>query len=107
MKSLKKNYHLLHVLSKATPTQRRAILKTANKNQIDCLCELCLNALEGNLKVNVQKLTKYRTTLRKIAKKPKKFEERKRLLLHQTGGFLPLIIPAALSLLANIFNKSE
>lgn len=37
MKNIKKNYHLLSVLAKAKPAQRKAILKEASPDQISYL----------------------------------------------------------------------
>ncbi len=52
MKNIKRNYKFLRLLSSATPPQKNAILRTANKNQIYSTCEICKNILAGNVSVN-------------------------------------------------------
>lgn len=67
MKRLRKNRNYLRLLLKATPRQRRALIRSANTEQISCLCEICLNILGGNIPVNVKKFKKFKNTLRKLA----------------------------------------
>lgn len=98
MKNIKRHHHLLSLLAHAKPSQRAAILKTATSSQVKCLCEICKNVLCGNVPVSVSKLKKYKSTIREVAQKSTNLN-RKRKLLCQKGGFLPLILPAIISLL--------
>lgn len=82
------------------------MLRTANKSQIHCLCEICLNVLEGNVPVQVKKLHKYRNAIRKIANRSTSMNQKKKILVNQAGGFLPLILPAVLSGLAGMVGKA-
>lgn len=106
MKNIKKHYHLLKLLLSASPTQKRAIIRTADKSQLHCLCEICLNVLGGNLSVNVKKLRKYKTAIRKIVNKKLSLEKKRKEFINQTGGFLPIILPAVLSALAGFAGKA-
>lgn len=104
-KSLKKHQHFLQILAHSHPTQKRALLKTANNGQLESLCEICLNVLKGNIPVNKYKLKKYKNTLRTLAKKSFSMQKKRKLLLNQSGGFLPVIAPAILSALGSILSS--
>jgi len=95
----------LKALAETHPAQKRALLQTANKNQIESLCEICLNILSGNLPINVQKIKKYKNVLRTLTKKSASIQRKKKLLLNQSGGFLPLIAPAIISALGGILGR--
>lgn len=102
---LKKHQHFLHILAQSHPTQKRALLKTANNGQLESLCEICLNILKGNIPVNSYKLKKYKNTLRTLAKKSSSIQKKRKMLLNQSGGFLPLIAPAIVSALGGILSS--
>lgn len=104
MKRLRKNSNYIRLLLKASPNQRKALIRTANKEQISCLCEICLNILGGNIPVNVNKLKKFKTTLRKLANSSTKSDTKKKILLNQSGGFLSQILPAVATVLSNILD---
>lgn len=105
MKRLKQNYSFLRVLSHSSPTQKRALLRTANKGQILALCEVCLNVLSGNVPCQVKKLHKYRNILRKVAKKSTKLAQKKKIFINQSGGFLPLILRAVGPILTGMLGQ--
>lgn len=67
--SIRRHSHFLQILARSHPSQRRALLRTASAQQIKTLCEICLNILAGNVPTNIQKLKKYKNTLRKLVKK--------------------------------------
>lgn len=106
MKKLKQNYHFLHVLSRSSPAQKRALLRSANKGQILSLCEICLNVLSGNVPCQVKKLHKYRNILRKIAKKSTKLAHKKKIFINQSGGFLPLILRTVGPILSGLLGQA-
>lgn len=104
-KNIRKHQHFLQILAKSHPSQRKALVRTATTEQIKCLCEICLNILVGNVPVNIQKLKKHKNTLRKLAKKTCSIKKKKKLLINQTGGFLPLLAPAIVSALGGILGR--
>lgn len=106
MKNIKKNYHLLSVLARATPAQRKAILKQATPNEIKVICEICHNTLQGNIPVNISKLKKYKSSIRKLTNKKIPIKKKKKILINQTGGFLPLILGPLLSLVAGTIGRA-
>lgn len=103
--NLKKNYHFLQILARSHPLQRKALLQTANNTQIKCVCEICLNVLSGNINVNRNKLKKYKNTLRTLAKKTISIQKKKKMLVGQSGGFLPAIAPAIIAALGGILGR--
>lgn len=104
-KNLKKHYYFLRMLARTHPSQKRALLKSASKEQISSLCEICLNIANGNVPVNVKKLKKYKNTVRNLAKKSISLQAKRNMLINQSGGFLPLLAPAILSALGGILGR--
>lgn len=103
--TVKKNVNLLRALSLMTPKQRKSVLKSADKELIQSVCECAYNLLLGNVNIKPQlkrKLSKYKTILRKLVKKGESFKNKKRFIVQQGGGVvLPLVISAVLQTLLN------
>lgn len=101
--TIKKNINLLRALSLMTPKQRRNVLKTADKDLIQSVCECAYNLLLGNINIAPQvkqKLSKYKSVLRKLIKKGESFKTKKRYIVQQGGGVvLPLLLSAVLQTL--------
>ncbi|GFY07034.1 uncharacterized protein TNCV_4203051 [Trichonephila clavipes] len=108
MNRIRQHVHLLHVLSAASPQQRNAILKSATNEQIKTLCEICQNVLAGNVpKANVKRLCRYKRTIRQLADRSISLGRKRKLLTtNQTGGFLPLVLPAVLSFVGGLLGKT-
>ncbi|GIY21850.1 uncharacterized protein CDAR_494711 [Caerostris darwini] len=107
MNLIKRHVHLLHVLSTASPQQINEILKSATNEQIKTLCEICQNVLAGNVpKANVKRLCRYKRTIRQLANRNISIARKRKLLVNQTGGFLPLVLPAVLSFVTGLVGKA-
>jgi hypothetical protein len=111
-KKLKKNISYIDVLSKAKKKQRDAIIKTADNELIQCLCECALNILNGNVPLknsDFQRLSKYKQQLRNLSDPDIHFNQKRDVL--QRGGFLPLLLTPILTLagqlLANSLAKND
>jgi hypothetical protein len=111
-KKLKKNIGYIDVLSKAKKKQRDAIIKTADNELIQCLCECALNVLNGNVPLknsDFQRLGKYKQQLRNLSDPDIHFNQKRDVL--QRGGFLPLLLTPILTLagqlLANSLAKND
>lgn len=102
MKNIKRQYHFLQLLARSHPKQKNALLKSANNAQIESICEICLNILNGNIPANVTKLKKYKNLLRMLSKKTCSLQKKKKMLINQSGGFLPIIAPALISALGAV-----
>ena len=83
--------------------KRKELIQQAKNCVIDAISEIALNCLKGNIPLqncDFKKLKKYQNILRNISTvKP---VLKRRHLIQQTGGFLQLLIPAALSLVTSI-----
>lgn len=108
---LKRNLDFIKVLANAKPRQRKAIVHTADKDLILCLCEIILNLLTGNVKVPdkiIDQLRKHKDCLRTLAEQRTSLKTR-RDILEQKGGFLPILLTPILSiagqLLADLVTK--
>ena len=102
-KRLYRNKKFLEYYLDADKSSRKSLLQTANKDQIDCLCEATLNVLNTNVPVpaNVKnQLCKHQKTLKKIAFHKDALKNRKKILVQKGGAFLPLILSTVLPLLA-------
>jgi adenylate kinase len=97
---------ILKVILNAKPELRNAILKNADKNLVCSICEIVLNILSGNIKLDDQqkkKLSKHKDLLRRVVKKTKGWKQ-KRTIIQKGGNFLiPLLAPIIGSLIAKIF----
>jgi hypothetical protein len=83
--------------------ERKIILNKSKDCVINAISEIAKNCLYGNIPLkscDFSKLSKYQNILRKISK-ISPVGKRKRLII-QKGGFLNLLIPAALSIVTTI-----
>ena len=87
----------------------KQLLKKLPIRSVKAICECTLNVLNGNvpLSSNQKKsLRKHKITLRKICAKRGSLFTKKKLIV-QHGGFLNILIPAALTVLTNLINGSR
>ena len=109
MKRIRLNFNILQVLKTACPKLRKVIILNGGKERVNCISEIILNVLNGNLKLsdcNKRKLKKYRAVLRKLADKRVPSVAKKRLI-NQRGGFLFTLLSAALPILSNILFRQR
>lgn len=108
MKRLKDHRHILHVLKSCSPTVRKTILNSANPDLIKAICEICMNILNGNVKISSRSkrsLKDYKNSLRKISSTRTSLKSKKKILV-QKGGFLPTILGAILSgVIGNLIDR--
>jgi hypothetical protein len=103
-----RNLQFLQSLSKAHHVKRKRIISTCNEDNINALAEIAWNTLRGNLSFNpsqLSKLRKHKETVRKLARKTLS-PSQKRNILHQKGGFLPLLVTAFLSALGSVAGRA-
>lgn len=97
----------LRRLAQANPLQRRSLLLQSSGRKLRLISECCLNFLRESFRVppaTVTKLRPYKRVIRTLATKRSPVGERRRLLVQQ-GGFLPLLIPAAISFLSHLLTR--
>ena len=84
-KLIEKEIHFLLMLDPKAGTrrQRRALIATMSKRQVNALGELCLNVINGRVKVSQQdkeSLKRHAAALRKIADKQYSIAQRRRVI---------------------------
>jgi len=105
----KEQVKLLQLLNVCPTKLRKQLLQKIQIHCIKAICECCLNTLKGNVplsKHQKKSLSKYKETLRKLADR-KIALVKKRKLIVQKGGFLNVLIPAALSVLTGLVNGTR
>jgi len=100
-----KHKEYLSLLSKSKKVNRRNVLiDLGNKQEIASIAECILNVLNGNIplkKEEKKKMKRYKNVMRRVVDKKNNMSKKKTLLI-QKGGFLPLILPLALSALSSV-----
>lgn len=99
----------LELIRTSPKTLRKHLLKKLPSRSVKAICECSHNVLKGNIPLSPyqkKSLKKYKTTLRKIATKKGALFKKKKLIV-QHGGFLNILIPAALSVLTGIINGAR
>lgn len=102
-----RNHDYLSVLGRCSSKQRSAIIKNAHKDLLLAISEVAHNIAQQNIPLTPQQLTslrKHKHLLQLIASK-KVSHLKKRQLLVQKGGFLPLLLAPLLSLLGGLAGK--
>lgn len=97
---LKKNRHMLYVLKNAKPKLRKAILSNVDDDVIHTINEIAYNTLNNNNPINHKTksiLKKYKSPLRCLACHKKSIASKKKILVQQGNGFLPVLIGTVLS----------
>lgn len=92
-----------------TNKQRRQLIKTGDPGMVKAICECAKNVLNANVPLKPKTknaLRRYRRHLRELASKVGKTESKRRKLLKLKGGFLPLLLGPALSVIGGLIGKA-
>jgi|GEM_PF-7030264 len=103
-----RNKGFLNRVHKCKNKERKTLIKNASRDNIDALSEIALNTLLGNVPLKTeekQKLKRHRDKIRKLAHR-KTSTKKKKILLVQQGGFLPLLLTPILSALGGLAAKA-
>lgn len=104
---LRKNAQILCMLHKFEPKAQQAIIDGAPKCLLDCISEICVNILKGNVTLSAaqkSKLSQFKDSLRKLSKKSTKTSEKRRRI--QKGGFLGALLAPLLGSILKPLAKS-
>ena len=96
---LRRNFKYLKYLKKAKKHHRCSLLKTAPQELILCICDCVTNVLRGNVRLSAKQtkaLRRHKAALRALVEKRKGLNKKRELLV-QKGGFLPLLLAPILS----------
>jgi len=108
-RSIRNNIDALRLLAKSKrPKQCKAIIEAADKDLIRCLCECIQNVMVGNVPIPQSKRTRlkrHRNILRNIVDKRTRYLKKKKLL-SQTGGFLPLLLAPIIGLAGSLIGDA-
>lgn len=107
-KTLVRYANLLKALHTASPKERKRMILKCKKDKkfVNCLCECCLNILNGNVHLSAsqkRKLNSKKTTLRKICSKRTSLKNKQKLI--QKGGFLGAILGPIVSILGGLLGS--
>lgn len=98
---LKTHTDLLRALSTLKPKYIKALLKSCDEEEINCICECIHNVLKGKVPLGEKarkNLKKYKDILRKLVRKST-IKIRKNVIIQKGGAFLPMILGSILSAL--------
>lgn len=87
-KKIEKTFQKVRILSVATPSVRKKLIREGNTDVIDCIAECCLNILNGNVPLTGKQqafLRKRKSKLRAIVDKKVSLKKKKEII--QKGGF--------------------
>ena len=109
----KKNLALLGALCHGDKKHRTAIVRTADKPLVKCICECLLNVLQGVVKLRdntKRKLRRHKYALRKLNGSDRMgnadWRNKKRAIVQSGGSFLPLLLAPILgTLISKIFGS--
>lgn len=103
-----RNKKFLEYYLETDPKSRKSLIKGASQDQIKSLCEATLNVVKKNVSIPAHAkhaLCKHKSIIKRIAFKKEPIAKKKKLLI-QKGGFLPVILNTILPLLATaLFSK--
>lgn len=106
--NLKKHFPQLKELKTQRKAIRKYILTQANAELVNCICECCLNVLNGNVKITKKQrkvLLPYGKILRMLAQRGVPVETRRQRILQRGGGFLPALLVPILSVVAKLLKN--
>jgi len=109
-KSLKKSFHFLNLLSKIkNEKKRKDLLKEISDDDtiFSALSEIARNQVKGNIKLNKKQshhLKKHSKTIKGFCCKKIPLNKRRKLIV-QSGGFLPILLPLVAGVLGSILNR--
>jgi hypothetical protein len=103
VKRIQENEKFLRKYLYCNHKYRKDLIQAASPEQIACLCEATLNVVNKNVPITqakIRKLKPFKRVIKKISFEKVPIEKKKKLLVQQ-GGFLPLILSTVLGVLAN------
>jgi predicted glutamine amidotransferase len=104
---MKRNWKLLDALRKASKKKRTNLLKIGKDDLLLAICEIVDNVLKGTVKLKPaeqKKLQRYKKELRLVCDR-KVSKQRKKKVINQKGGFLPLILGPALAVVGSLLGE--
>ena len=109
MSCVKKHLDFLNLLSETHPFQQRALLETAEPDQVCAICERSYNIMHGNIPIpdGIKELSPRKQMLRDLADTKVPCKIKKEILLQIGGLILGALIPPAISAILGFINNSK
>ena len=107
---MKKHLDFLNFLSKTHPFQQRALLETAEPDQVCAICECIYNIMHGNIPIPEgikEVLAPRKQILQDLADTKVPYKIKKEILLQSGGSILGALIPPAISAIFEFINNSK
>ena len=107
---MQKHLDFLNLLSKTHPIQQRALLETAEPDQVRAICECIYNIMHGNIPIPQgikEELIPKKQVLRDLADTKVPYKRKKNLLLQSGGSILGALLPPAISAILGFINNSK
>jgi hypothetical protein len=95
MDRLYANEPYLRLIVTTNPLQRKHLIITGTKDQIDSIAEIALNIANKNFALSPSEkaaLRPYKTPLLKLIDRRLPLRRRKQIIVQQSGGFLPALL---------------
>ena len=108
VKTVKRHINSLRALCHLKPKQIKGVIENSDKELVGCICECMYNVANGTFPVppkTLAKLKKHKSKIRKVIAKRTNFKKKKKLLA-QSGGFLPLLLAPIVSLVGGLVGES-
>ncbi len=105
---LRNNIDYLQVLCKCNKAQRDGIIKGANKELVDVICECADNILDNKVPLTecqYKRLKTYKNELRQLRDKKTTPSEKKQALL-QKGGFLGALLTPIIAIAGSLIGDA-
>ena len=107
-KSVQNYMNFLKIIAKKSPKKRNIILKEFSNDKVlfNALSELSHNLIKGNIPIDskrLKRLRKHQNIIKALdCPKTRKCKSKRRKIIEQSGGFLPILIPAAIAALGHL-----
>lgn len=105
---LSRNQKFLEYYIEADKRGQKSLIQSANKDQVNCLCEIALNVVNRYIPIHSstsQVLCNHKKTICAIADSKVPLSKRKKILVQKGGAILPLILSTVLPLIAQALFK--
>ena len=104
VKTVKRHINSLRALCHFKPKQIKGLIENSDKELVGCICECMYNVATVPPKT-LAKLKKHKSKIRKVIAKRTNFKKKKKLLA-QSGGFLPLLLAPIVSLVGGLVGEA-
>lgn len=106
----KEQVNQLQLLYKCPPKLRKKLLEKISGNCIKSIIECTHNVLRGNVPLSKEQkksLSRHKSTLRTLQDRKVPLFKKRKLIIQRGGGFLSVLIPAALTALTSLIHGSR